>query len=198
MACHELGWWPAQAHAEQRRLHYLWRLTHVAPPKVRRVHSIVAAPDALDRSAPGSRSSRRSTAPWMQLTHPDAQAVDASLANASYPAWKAAVLQMLTAKYAEHWTALLREEVCKHKAPTPPARFIGKHMHKPLRELEGRLDEPWDTRMGTGTIADYDAQRRLFRVVYPRDDPALCVSRATCHHPRLPPRETRAPTTPSR
>ena len=142
----------------------------------------------------------------MQLTRSDAQAVDASLANASYPAWKAAVLQMLTAKYAEHWTTLLREETRKHKSPTPPAMFVGRQMQKPLRELEGRLDEPWDTRMGTGTITAYDAQRRLFRVVYQLEDPALYVPPAACHHPQLPPArslltcrcrdsETRAPLT---
>ena len=62
MACNDLGWWPAEAHTDERRLRYLWRLTHTAPPKVRAArtkdggHTRPTGPSGAGRQRPFSWS----------------------------------------------------------------------------------------------------------------------------------------------
>ena len=84
MACNDLGWWPAEAHTDERRLRYLWRLTHTAPPKVRQIHETVSAPQALKRAA--NRGAKYTTT-WTQLVQPLANKVHLEVTEADRKSW---------------------------------------------------------------------------------------------------------------
>ena len=186
LACHELGWRPAEARVLLQKGAYLWRLMHEAPDRTRRLYEEMHNAPPLK----GKAVNRAATAPWLEAVHGELERVlgeDATVLcrELGKKEWKARLTAAVDTAYNDHWLSKIRAKLAKPttaSASLMPAEYVGKVVHKTAQEF-GTDD---DDTVYSGVVVSYNADALKWTVQYDHGAPLTTEEytqqQVTTHH----------------